>query len=213
MKIARFGFSLFGINTYVVYDPSSRKCAIIDPGMIDGEEEAALTAFIAREHLEVTHIIDTHLHIDHAIGAAFAKKEYGAPLFAHRADLQLGERLKQQAQMFGISEKVENVSIDSFLEDREKIKIGNGVLEVLHVPGHSPGSVALYDRDGGFVITGDALFAGSIGRTDLMGGNMPQLLGSIRNKLLTLPDSTEIFPGHGPSSTIGRERVSNPFLA
>lgn len=212
MNIAKFGFSLFGINTYVVYDPVMKKAAIIDPGMINAEEEKALSGFIERNGLEVTHIINTHLHIDHAIGAEFAKNRFPAPLFAHKADEMLGSHLQQQAQMFGMNERAESVSIDSFLEPGEKIRIGNGVLEVLHVPGHSPGSVALYDREGGFVVTGDALFAGSVGRTDLPGGDMRTLIESIRKHLLTLPDDTAVYPGHGPATTIGRERASNPFL-
>ncbi len=116
-------------------------------------------------------------------------------------------------EAFGIKEKVEDVAIDTFVEAGDKIKIGNGTLEVLHVPGHSPGSIALYDRDGGFVITGDALFQGSVGRTDLPGGNGNTLIKSIRDNLLPLPDSTVVYPGHGPSSTIGREKTANPFLA
>ncbi|MBD5196611.1 MAG: MBL fold metallo-hydrolase [Bacteroides sp.] len=213
MNIAKFEFSLFGINTYVVYDPKEKKAAIIDPGMINREEEEALTRFLERNSLEVTQIINTHLHIDHAIGAAFAKKRFKAPLFGHKEDAFLGERLQQQAIAFGINTDVEGISIDTYLEPGDKIKVGSGELEVLHVPGHSPGSIALYDREGGFVITGDALFEGSVGRTDLPGGNGTQLIQSIRENLLPLPDSTIVYPGHGPATTIGRERAANPFLA
>lgn len=213
MKIAKFEFSLFGINTYVVYDPKEKKAAVIDPGMINTEEENVLTAFIERNSLEVTQIINTHLHIDHAIGATFAKKHFNAPLFGHKDDAFLGERLRMQAESFGINMAVNDVTIDTFLEPGDKIKIGNGELEVLHVPGHSPGSIALYDKEDGFVITGDALFEGSVGRTDLPGGNGTQLIQSIRDNLLPLPDNTVVYPGHGPSTTIGRERAANPFLA
>lgn len=213
MNIAKFEFSLFGINTYVVYDPATRKCAIVDPGMICPEEEEAISRFIERNNLEVTNIINTHLHIDHAVGASFAKGRWHTPLLAHKDDESLGERIREQAQMFGIREKVENVSINSYLDDGDIIKIGDGTLEVLHVPGHSPGSIALYDKTGKWVITGDALFAGSVGRTDLPGGSMPQLMQSIKEKLLSLPDDTAVYPGHGPASTIGRERVYNPFLS
>lgn len=212
MNVAKFGFSLLGINTYVVYDPVSHDCAIIDPGMIEMQEEVALENFIRRNSLNVTHIIDTHLHVDHAIGVGFAKRKFNAPFFAHKADEPLGANVKQQAAMFGISEEVEDVSVDSYLEDGETLKIGNGELKVLHVPGHSPGSVALYDKDGGYVITGDALFQSSIGRTDLPGGDMNTLLTSIKEKLLPLPDDTVVYPGHGPSTTIGAEKRYNPFL-
>ncbi len=212
MNIAKFEFSLFGINTYVVYDPEEKKAAIIDPGMINNEEEEALSRFIERNDLTVTHIINTHLHIDHAIGAAYAKMKYNVPLFAHKDDEFLGDRLRMQAEAFGINEKVKDISIDSYLVAGETIKIGNSELHVIHVPGHSPGSVALYDPQGGFVISGDALFEGSVGRSDLPGGNGAQLIKSIRENLLTLPDTTVVYPGHGPATTIGRERASNPFL-
>lgn len=212
MNIAKFGFSLFGINTYVVIDPATKKCAIIDPGMINKEEQDAIMGFIKKNSLDVTHIINTHLHIDHAIGIDFAKRNFNAPVLAHKSDQKLGERLKEQARMFGMYENPENVTIDRFIEDGERIKIGDSELLVLHAPGHSPGSIALYDKEGKFVITGDALFAGSIGRTDLTGGSMPTLLESIKGKLLELPDDTTIYPGHGPASTIGREKISNPYL-
>lgn len=212
MKIAKFTFSLFGINTYVVYDPTTLKCAIVDPGMFDGEEEEAMENFIERYDLQVTHIIDTHLHIDHVAGVKFAKDKYNAPLYAHKDDEFLGARVEQQARMFGLMNKVNDVKIDSYLTPGEIIKIGNGELEVIHVPGHSPGSVALYDRKDGFVITGDALFANSIGRTDLPGGDMKTLISSIKKGLMSLPPNTVVYPGHGPATTIGQEQKSNPYL-
>lgn len=213
MKIAKFEFSLFGINTYVVYDPDSKECAVIDPGMINEEEENALSNFIERNGLKVEHIINTHLHIDHAVGAKYAQNIFHKPIEAHKDDAFLGERLQQQAEMFGINEKIEDVSVNIYLKEGDTIKIGKGKLAVLHVPGHSPGSIALYDKDGGFVITGDALFEGSVGRTDLPGGNGEQLIKSIKEKLLALPDFTIVYPGHGGHTTIGRERAVNPFLA
>ena len=212
MKIVKFAFSLFGINTYIVYDPSSRKAAVIDPGMIDSDEEEALAAFVKREGLTVTHIINTHLHIDHAIGDKYAKKIFGAPVYAHRADEPLGARMTQQAQMFGLAARIDSVSVNSYLEDGDVIRIGSGELEVIHVPGHSPGGIALYDAKDGFVIAGDSLFAGSIGRTDLPGGDMKTLLNAVKGRLLTLPPETVVYSGHGPETTIGREAAVNPFL-
>ena len=212
MRIAKFEFSLFGINTYVVWDPETRKCAVVDPGMIDDSERNAIRNFIDREKLSVEHIINTHLHVDHAIGDSFAVKEFGAPVLAHIGDEPLGTGLRQQARMFQIQEEVDNVSVSAFIEDGDVVRIGNGSLQVLHVPGHSKGSIALYDKEGGYVLVGDALFYGSIGRTDLPGGDMDELLASIRGKLLALPDDTVVYPGHGPATTIGRERMYNPFL-
>lgn len=212
MKVVRFGFSLFGINTYIVYDEKSCECAVIDPGMIDAEEEEALSGFIARNDLKVTHLINTHLHIDHAIGNKYVSERYGVVPEAHDADSPLGKRLQQQAREFGIFQKVEDLGHTRSLRDEDEIMIGDGKLKVLHVPGHSPGGIALYDKRDGFVIVGDSLFSGSIGRTDLPGGDYATLITAIKNKLLQLPPTTVVYPGHGPATTIARELSSNPYL-
>ena len=212
MKIVKFAFSLFGINTYAVYDPDTRKCAIIDPGMINAEEEEAVANFVRRNNLTVTNIINTHLHVDHAIGNRYAADLFKAPVLAHPDDFFLGKRLNHQAIAFGIDQDVDNVSVTTELRDGDVIHIGDGELEVIHVPGHSPGSVALYDRKDGFVIVGDAMFAGSVGRTDLPGGDYSQLINSIKKKLMTLPPDTVVYPGHGPETTIRQEAATNPFI-
>lgn len=212
MKVAIFQLGLFGINTYIVYDPTTKDCAIIDPGMSTPDEEKALTDFISREGLHVTHVINTHLHIDHAIGNKFATEKYGVPAMANRLDLPLGERIKDQAQMFGIARKVDAPEITEFIEDGDIIKIGNGRLHAIHVPGHSPGSIVLYDKADGFLIAGDVLFRGSVGRADLPGGDFPTLISGIKEKLLPLPANTIVYPGHGPYTTIGAETDSNPYL-
>lgn len=212
MKVAKFGLSLFGINTYVVVDPETRDCAIIDPGMINEEERNAVVRFVEKNNLKVTHLINTHLHIDHAIGNAFVKKQFGVETEAHPDDAFLGNRIAEQAREFGLPEAVEPVSIDKPLKDGEIIHIGDGELEVIHVPGHSPGGIALYDRKDGFLIAGDILFQGSVGRADLPGGDMNALVFGIKSKLLTLPENTTVFPGHGPATTIGDEKAYNPYL-
>ena len=203
---------MFGINTYVVYDPEEKEAAIIDPGMSRKQEFDALENFIGREGLKVTHLINTHLHIDHAIADNWVKAKYGVPVEAHADDAMLGERIKQQAQMFGVQAEDVAVEIDRQLKEGDIIKIGSGELKVVHVPGHSPGSICLYDEADSFVIVGDALFQGSIGRTDLPGGNHRQLVDAIKNKLLTLPKETMVLSGHGDATTIGREWESNPYL-
>lgn len=213
MQIAIFNFSLFGINTYLVFDPDTKECAVIDPGMSNREEEKAIENFIEEKGLKLTQIINTHLHIDHVAGIPFLQKKYGAPVLAHEGDRWLGLRIDTQAAAFGLDMEVGEIKISTYLKAGDKIKIGNGTLDVIEVPGHSKGSIALYDKEGGYLITGDALFQGSIGRTDLPGGNYKELIDSISSNLLTLPDETVIFPGHGPSSTIGREKRSNPFLS
>lgn len=212
MKVAVFQFSLFGINTYVVYDPATKDCVVIDPGMINREEEKALTGFIRKNSLNVGCVVNTHLHIDHAAGNPFLKDEFDMPVLANEADLPLGEMMQQQALMFGLNGSFKEVEVARFIKDGDRIKVGEGELEVIEVPGHSRGSVALYDREDGFVIVGDALFQGSIGRTDLPGGDFPTLISSIKNGLLTLPDETIVYPGHGSPTTIGEEKRFNPYL-
>lgn len=212
LKIAKFGFYMFGINTYVVYDPAEKEAAIIDPGMSRKEEFEAISHFIDREGLKVTHLINTHLHIDHAIADNWVKAKYDVPVEAHEADAPLGERIKQQAQMFGVQAENVAVEIECPLKEGDTVKIGRGELSVIHVPGHSPGSICLYDKEDDFVIVGDTLFQGSIGRSDLPGGNHRQLVDAIKNKLLTLPRETVVLSGHGDATTIGREWDTNPFL-
>lgn len=212
MKLVKFGFSLFGINTYVVVDEATKKCAVVDPGMIEPEEENALVNYIERSGLTVTHVINTHLHVDHAVGDKFVADKFKVPVLGHKSDETLGARMQQQAMMFGMREKLDAVSLTSYLEDGDKVKVGAGELDVLHVPGHSPGSIALYDPEGKYVIVGDALFDGSIGRTDLPGGDFGTLINSIKSKLLTLPDETTVYSGHGPATTIGKEKKYNPYL-
>lgn len=212
LKVAKFGFYMFGINTYVVYDPEEKEAAIIDPGMSLKEEFEAIENFIEREGLKITHLINTHLHIDHAIADNRVKEKYGVPLEAHSEDSILGKRMWQQAQMFGLGASDLAVEIDRELKEGDTVKIGSGELKVLHVPGHSPGSICLYDEKDVFVIVGDALFKGSIGRTDLIGGNYRQLIEAIKEKLLTLPAETIVFSGHGDATTIGKEFDTNPYL-
>lgn len=212
MKVAIFQFYLFGINTYVVYDPATLCCAVIDPGMLGPKEEQAMTDFISKNRLKLTHVINTHLHLDHAIGNAFLKETYDVPVLASKEDEPLGKRMQEQAVMFGINEKFKGVEITEYLKDGDIIKVGEGELKVLAVPGHSKGSVALYDQKDGFLIAGDALFKGSIGRTDLPGGDYAELINSIKSKLLTLPGNTTVYPGHGEPTTISDEIRLNPFL-
>lgn len=212
LKVAKFGFYMFGINTYVVYDPEHKECAIIDPGMSRTEEYEALEKFIDREGLKVTHLINTHLHIDHAISDNWVKEKYGVSIEAHADDAPLGKYIAQQAQGFGIPGEYVAIDIELKLKEGDVIKIGEGELKVLHVPGHSPGSICLYDKEDGFVIVGDTLFEGSIGRSDLPGGNHRQLVDAIKNKLLTLPRDTAVYSGHGNPTTIGREWDTNPYL-
>lgn len=212
MKVAIFKLLLFEVNCYVVYDPLEKKAAIIDPGIVDNREIEAIDNFLKKNDLEVVAVINTHLHIDHVVANTGLREKYDVPVMAHEDDKFLGDRLYQQAQQFGLPFKLNSAGVTHYLEDGEKIKIGSGELEVIHLPGHSPGGIGLYDPQDGFLISGDSLFEGSIGRTDLPGGNLARLLESIKRRLYTLPDETVVYPGHGPATTIGREKKSNPFV-
>ena len=212
MKVSRFIFNMFGVNTYVLWDPESLEAAIVDPGMIDGRENEALDNFIGKHRLKVTNLINTHSHLDHIFGNAYVKEKYGLKIKAHPEDEFLATDLPNQAKRFGIQLPLTPQRTEVELHDGDTLFLGKERIEIISVPGHSPGSIALYCPESNFVITGDALFAGSIGRTDLPKGNQATLIDSIQKKLMTLPDSTVILPGHGGESTIGREKLANPFI-
>ena len=212
MKVKSFQLILFQVNCYVVYDPVEKKAAVIDPGIVDNREIDAIDRFLLENSLEVVAVVNTHLHIDHVLANSGLAAKYGVPVMAHADDNFLGDRLKDQAREFGLPFRLENAGVTHHLSDGDIIPIGSGSLEVIHLPGHSPGGIGLYDDADGFIITGDTLFQGSVGRTDLPGGDMGRLLESIRKRLYPLPDNTVVYPGHGPATTIGREKASNPFL-
>ena len=212
MKLLTYTSNPFGVNTYICYDPVTLECAIIDPGMALPEEREGLKELLEKYGLKPVHLINTHLHLDHVFGNEFVRKEYGLKLKANERDAFLGETLGQQKRMFGMYDNGATEQIEEYLSDGDEIRIGEGSLKVLEVPGHSPGGIALYSKEDGFVITGDSLFQGSIGRTDLPGGDMDTLINALNKKLMTLPDDTKVYPGHGNPTTIGFERRNNPFL-
>lgn len=213
MKIITLQFNDFAENTYIVYDPDTLDCAIIDPGMSTRREEKHIERVIEAGGLNPVHVINTHMHIDHVLGNDYFSSRYALNPEYNSADAFLAERVSEQAKMFGMKFNPVNVPVGTYLSAGDIIKIGRGELKVIEVPGHSPGSIALYDAQDGFILTGDALFAGSIGRTDLPGGSFDKLIASIRAELLTLPDSTQVYPGHGPMTTIVAEKNNNPFLS
>lgn len=212
MKYDVFEFNIFGENTYIIWDDVSREAAVVDPGMASQRDCDEVDAFISANNLRITHLLFTHLHIDHTFGAEHIMARYGVGVEAHMADAPLGLARADQAAMFRLPVDPPALEIVRELKDGDKITFGDDSLEILHVPGHSPGSVAYYNRTGGWVLTGDVLFRGSVGRTDLAGGHHGQLIRSINGKLLVLPDSTVVLPGHGPATTVGRERASNPYI-
>ena len=212
MEVKSFEFNFFGEKTYVVFDHPGGSAAIIDPGMMNHNEECILDNFISSNNLTVEHIITTHLHVDHVMGYPRLQEKYKLGISANPDDEFLGSRIVEQVQMFRLPIQLQNVKITHKLSAGDIIRIGNGELNVISVPGHSPGSIALYSEKDGFVITGDALFKQSIGRTDLPGGDYATLINSITSNLMTLPDSTIVYPGHGPATTIGEERRLNPYI-
>ncbi len=210
MKIHRFVFSPIEVNTYLLAD-ENRECAIIDCGCYDNYEFNELKTFINENSLKPVILLNTHLHLDHVFGNRFVLKEYG--LMTHASLEEEGNLVTatQHAEIFGLS-MPEPPGIGTYLTDGQKVEVGNISLHCLFVPGHSSGSIAFYCEAGNFVFTGDALFAGSIGRSDLVGGDHQTLLNSIKDKLLNMPDETIVYPGHGPETRIGVERINNPFL-
>ena len=212
LQVFSFVFNPFAENTYVIYD-ETRQCVIIDPGCASSSEVDELLGFIDLHQLEPLMVINTHGHIDHIMGNEAVKKHYGIKVAAHPEVKNDFLRSRQQAMMFGLPMIEECKLPEVELEDGEMIKVGNGTLEVICTPGHAKGSISLYAMAEGWVFTGDALFCRSIGRTDLPGGNYEELRESIRTRLFSLPDDTEVFPGHGESTTIGEEKGFNPYVA
>ena len=216
---------LLQCNCSIIGDPATREAIVIDPG----DEVERILAILRRHELKVQAILSTHTHIDHVGGLALLREKTGAPVLMHEQDLPLYRLLEAQAQWLGVpAPPVANV--DSFVKEGDVIRWGAFQANVLHTPGHTPGSISLYlpslfgpagaldvkrrveGHDAGRLIAGDTLFAGSIGRTDLWGGSFEQIMRSLKERLLQLPDETIVYPGHGEMTTIGRERESNPFL-
>lgn len=214
LKIKQFSFNPFQVSTFVVYDPDSLDAIVVDPGMTSAAEEHKLDEFIERNNLKIQQIVNTHLHLDHCFGDNYVRDKYGVKVAAHLDDADLGQNIGTQAAEFGLhlDGPSDAVSVDVVLADGDIIKVGDNQLQVLHVPGHSRGSIVLYSPEGHFAIVGDVLFQGSIGRTDLPGGEYRTLLNGIHTKLLPLPDDTLVLPGHGPMTTIGREKATNPYI-
>jgi len=202
-------------NCSIVGDPETRDAIVIDPG----DEVDRIAAILARHNLKVRAIVITHAHIDHVGGLWNLRKSTGAPVLMHPEDVELYRALEKQAEWVGMRAPMMS-EVDGALREGEAIRWGNYEAHVLHTPGHSRGSVCLHlpgetapeNARPDVLFAGDTLFAGSIGRTDLWGGSMPEILRSIHSKLLVLPEDTLVYPGHGPATTIARERLTNPFL-
>lgn len=211
IRLHYFTFNPFQENTYVlaVEDGS---CIIIDPGCYTEEEEEELVQFIEQKHLKPVRLLNTHCHLDHVFGNAFISRKYHLPVEIHPGEQIVLDQALSMSHLYGIPMVASPQPEHTLLPDRT-IHLGESEMKILFTPGHSPASISLYSPNEGFLIAGDVLFYESIGRTDLPGGNMATLLKSIREQIFILPDDTVVYPGHGPSTTIGHERHHNPFLS
>lgn len=210
-QIEVFTFNPFQENTYVLYDETG-ECVVIDPGCFTERERRTLSEFITEKKLKPVRLLNTHCHVDHVFGNAYIAHKYGLGLEIHEGELPVLSAFPAVAQMYGIAPIQQSPDPVAFLEPGTALSFGNTQLEILFTPGHSPASVCFYNKRDAFVIAGDVLFEGSIGRTDLPGGNHKTLMRSITAQLLPLPDEVEVHAGHGNSTTIGRERETNPFI-
>lgn len=210
IKIQPFVFNAFQVNTYVLSDETG-ECIIVDAACYTQKEKDSIDQYITSNHLRPVKLINTHCHVDHVLGMKHVVSKYKTTVEANEADVPLLSDAKNHGVIFGFDVEEPPV-VTEYLTEGKDVTFGNSTLKSFHVPGHSPGSIAFYNPEQKFVITGDVLFKGSIGRTDLPGGDYDQLMQSIYKKLMTLPPETEVFPGHGPSTTIHEEALSNPFL-
>jgi glyoxylase-like metal-dependent hydrolase (beta-lactamase superfamily II) len=210
LQIKQFTFSPMAENTYVVYN-ENKEASIIDPGCLTVMEKAELEGFIKRNELSVKNILLTHAHLDHVFGLKWAVETYNTIPHMHPAEQPVLDRGHQMGLMYGLTFD-DYTGITYPIADGEVLQLGEDLLEIIYAPGHAPGHVCYYCKKQDFVIGGDVLFQGSIGRTDLPGGNYETLIRSIKTRLLILPDQTVVYSGHGPETTIGEEKRFNPFL-
>ena len=210
MEVFKFVFSPIQVNTYVLAD-QSKDCAIIDCGCYDRNEFSTLVNFIESKKLNPVLLLNTHCHLDHVFGNRFVKEKYNLLPYSNKLEEPNRKNASNHALLFGLSMDTPPEPA-VFISDQQKIEFGSTTLLALFVPGHTTGSIAFYSKSDGCVFTGDALFAGSIGRTDLPGGDFKTLLASIKNQLLPLPGQTVVYSGHGTETTIEREKSSNQYL-
>ncbi len=206
-----FTFNLFQEKTYLIFNQAN-ECILIDPGCCSENEQKQLADFLEERNLILKHLVNTHAHIDHVLGNHYVKTTYGVPLSMHAESLPFLEKVPDYQSMYGI-EGYQPTQPDRLLSEGDQIAIIGCSLRVLYVPGHAPGHIALYSEALKVCFSGDTLFQGSIGRTDLWGGDGKLLVQSIRTKLFSLPDDVVVYPGHGDTTTIGAEKKQNPYVA
>lgn len=210
INIQQFTFNAYQENTYLLYDETG-ECVIIDPGMYASYEQNEVVAFVKENKLKPVLLLNTHCHIDHVFGNKFVFDQWGLKPQFHKGELRILHAIPSYAPGMGFRYEL-CPDPEVFIDEGDTIKFGESELEIIFAPGHSPAHICFYARNEQFLIGGDVLFYGSIGRTDLPGGNHEQLLNSIREKLFTLPPTCTVYPGHGKSTTIGNEQENNPFF-
>jgi len=209
--VAKFTFNPFQENTYVLHD-ETKECIIIDPGCYTQAERDELKRFIDDNGLKPVRLINTHCHLDHVFGNKFVADTYQLPLEIHEGELPVLNSLQEVCMKYGIPLPEPSPPAGGFLKEGEVLEFGNSKLDILFTPGHSPASISFFSKESKFVIGGDVLFYGSIGRTDLPGGNFATLIESIKTQFFPLGDDVKVYSGHGPETSIGFEKENNPFL-
>lgn len=209
--IQSFTFSPFQENTYVIVDEATNEAVVIDPGMYEQSEKEALSQFIDNKKLILKAILLTHAHLDHVFGVAYLKRKYAVNVFLHPKDEVIFTDVPLRATTYGLR-GYEHGKIDEWLTEGDRIRFGNTALDVVFTPGHAPGHVAFVNHVDRYIVGGDVLFRGSVGRTDFPYCNHADLLHSIRTQFMTLPDDYTVYPGHNEPTTIGQERLTNPYL-
>ena len=211
VQVHSFQFNPFQENTFVVYD-QEKNCVIIDPGCYERHEEEVLFSFIEENKLKPIALLNTHAHIDHILGNAAVKSKYDIPFYLHKEDLTTLHSVKSYAHVYGFEKYIPSPDPDDYLIDNTELVFGAMKFKIYHTPGHAPGHICLYSKENNLLIAGDVIFQRSIGRTDLPGGNHSTLINSIITQFFPLPNETQVFCGHGPSTNLGYEKEHNPFL-
>lgn len=210
IHIHYFTFSPFAENTYILWD-ETKEAVIIDPGCLAQYEKEELADFVADNQLMVKHLLQTHTHLDHVFGSAYVKRKFGVKMLMHKNEIPVLDNVESRCQMWGVK-GYEPVEADGFIDEGDVIRFGNSELEILFVPGHAPGHLAFVNHAQKFVIGGDVLFRGSVGRTDFPLCSYTDLMNSIKTKFMTLDDDYKVYAGHNDPTTIGLERRTNPFI-
>jgi hydroxyacylglutathione hydrolase len=211
INIETFVFNSFQENTYLLYDHTG-ECIIVDAGCHEEQEKDELTDYLDDQGLKPVKLVNTHCHVDHILGVAYLARKFDLPFIIHPEEKSLFSHSRSQAEFFGLSLE-QPPEPKAFLNDGDVLSFGESTLNVIHIPGHSPGGILFHSSEQNFLISGDVLFRQSIGRTDLPGGDYDSLIGGIQTKLLGLEPETIVYPGHGPTTTIGEEKNTNPFLS